>query len=490
MDVGLYGKLPSHGDFLRRRVSEDFVDGWDAWLQQCMAASREALGNRWLDVYLTSPVWCFACAARACGSLPVFGLMVPSVDRVGRYFPLTLVATLPESVNVISAANETRSFFHAAERLVVETLATEDVDFEAFDARVVALRDELATVALPRRLILEPTAAALVDEGAPTGWQIPIGGPGQLNALFEQLLSLRLGTLYDPLTLWWTDGSSAIEPSCLIGSGLPHPDTFAALLDGSWARHQWVSVSARVEPAPGDTLLTTAPLRFRSAAATDVGRVRDINQDAFVERPEVGLWAVADGLGGHRDGEIASRMVCDALADFDPVTSFEATVDAARERIYQVNGHLLRSAMRPHLAERSGSTVVVLLVRGTSCAILWAGDSRVYRWRDGRLERLTRDHSLAESGRRAGLSESHVVTRAVGVQPDLELDLYRDDVRPGDRFLLCSDGLTHTLSDTQIGARMEDEDIRAAVAGLIGATLEAGAPDNVTAVIVEACSAA
>jgi len=78
----------------------------------------------------------------------------------------------------------------------------------------------------------------------------------------------------------------------------------------------------------------------------------------------------------------------------------------------------------------------------------------------------------------------------VGVQPDLELDLYRDDVRPGDRFLLCSDGLTHTLSDTQIGARMEDEDIRAAVAGLIGATLEAGAPDNVTAVIVEACSAA
>ena len=190
----------------------------------------------------------------------VIGLMVPSVDRVGRYFPLTLVAELPESVNVISAASETRSFFHTAERLVVETLATERVDFEAFDARVVALRDELATLALPRRLILEPAAAALVDEGAPTGWQIPIGVPGQLNALFEQLLSLRLATLYDPLTLWWTEGSSAIEPSCLIGSGLPHPDTFAALLDGSWTRHQWVSLPARVEPAPGDTSLR--PRRF------------------------------------------------------------------------------------------------------------------------------------------------------------------------------------------------------------------------------------
>jgi len=143
LDVGLYGKLPSHGDFLRRRVTEDFVEVWDEWLQRCMAASREALGNRWLDVYLTSPAWCFACAARACGSVPVIGLMVPSVDRVGRYFPLTLVARLPESVNVISAANETRSFFHSAERLVVETLATEHVDFEAFDARVVSLPTSL-----------------------------------------------------------------------------------------------------------------------------------------------------------------------------------------------------------------------------------------------------------------------------------------------------------------------------------------------------------
>jgi type VI secretion system protein ImpM len=274
------------------------VDVWDAWLQQCMAASREALGNRWLDIYLTSPAWYFACAAGTCGSLPVIGLMAPSVDRVGRYFPLTLVAELPESVNVISAAAETGAFFDKAERLVVETLAAEHVDFEGFDARVVALGDELSSVALPRRLILDPTAASVVNDGAPTGWQIPIGAPAQLSSLFEQLLSLRLATLYEPLTLWWTEGSSAIEPGCLIGSGLPHPNTFAALLDGAWAQHQWVSLSARVEPPPSETLVTATPLRFRSAAATDVGKVRDSNQDAFLERPEVGLWVVADGLGG------------------------------------------------------------------------------------------------------------------------------------------------------------------------------------------------
>jgi type VI secretion system protein ImpM len=84
MQVGFYGKLPSHGDFLRRRVSDAFVDAWDAWLRECLAASRTALGARWLDVYLTSPAWRFACAAGACGPAPVIGVLAPSVDQAGR----------------------------------------------------------------------------------------------------------------------------------------------------------------------------------------------------------------------------------------------------------------------------------------------------------------------------------------------------------------------------------------------------------------------
>ena len=89
VEIGLFGKLPSHGDFLRRRVSDAYVDAWDAWLRECLAESRAALGERWLDVYLTSPAWRFVCAPGACGPAPVMGLMVPSVDRVGRFFPLT-----------------------------------------------------------------------------------------------------------------------------------------------------------------------------------------------------------------------------------------------------------------------------------------------------------------------------------------------------------------------------------------------------------------
>ena len=488
MDIGFYGKLPSHGDFLRRRVSDGFVGVWDAWLQDCVTASRTALGDKWLDVYLTSPAWRFGCSAGVCGALPHVGLMVPSVDRVGRYFPLTLVAELPPGTSVLSAASQTASFLDAAERLVIDTLAADQVDVETFDDEIMHLAEEFTAAGLTPRIAFDPIAAQLLDDGAKSYWQMPIDSPSQLAPAFEELLAQRLATLYEPLVLWWTSGSSVVVPSCLIAKGLPHPDSFAALLDGSWSERQWRSIPAYVESErPTDTLVNdVAPPRYRSAAATDVGRVRTINQDAFIERAEVGVWAVADGLGGHSDGEIASRMVCDALADLVPDGGLDQTIEDARERVRMVNEQLDRLAARSGTGVRTGSTVVALLARGSRCAILWAGDSRVYRLRGGRLNQLTRDHNLAELEGATG-PDAYAITRAVGGEPTLTLDLHRDCVRAGDRFLLCSDGLTRAVPEGQIRAWLEHEDVRGAVDGLIKATLDAGAPDNVTVLIVEAC---
>jgi type VI secretion system protein ImpM len=486
MQVGFYGKLPSHGDFLRRRVSDAFVDAWDVWLRECLSASRTALGPRWLDVYLTSPAWRFVCAAGACGPAPVIGVAAPSVDQVGRYFPLTLVAELPPEVSLVTAASCGR-FFEAAEQLVIETLATERVDFERFDQGTLALERALSPIAFAPELVLDPGASAIVTD-SPHAWQIPLATASDVTSAFEQLLSLHLEAKYRPLVLFWTEGSGVVEPSCLVLKGLPPPEMYPALLEGAWAAHRWRSVTARVSEdatLPGTLVIDEgAPMFFRSAAATDVGRVRTNNEDGFVERPEAGLWAVADGMGGHSHGEVASRMVCDALTDFPLDGTFEEAIDAARKRVQEVNDHLARAGIGADPANRSGSTVVMLLLRGPRSAVLWAGDSRVYRWRGGALEQLTRDHSLAEIAGTAA-AESSVITRAVGVDVDLTLDVHRDAIRPEDRFLLCSDGLTRVVPESEISNWMRSPDIQTAVDGLMKATLSAGAPDNVTVVIAE-----
>ena len=233
---------------------------------------------------------------------------------------------------------------------------------------------------------------------------------------------------------------------------------------------------------------------YRSASRTHAGRVRSNNQDSFVERSRAGIWAVADGMGGHRDGDVASRMVCAAIEEMAEGATLDTNVDELQRRMSQVNSRLYAAALRPVDPVQSGSTVVAMLVQRTACAILWAGDSRVYRLRHERLVQLTRDHTWAAQmlpefdsfDNELAEEADHAITRAVGGEASLQLEVRLERVQLGDRYLLCSDGLTHELPAAQIAMLLAQGDIEASAQALLEVTLDAGARDNVTVIVVEA----
>ncbi len=236
-------------------------------------------------------------------------------------------------------------------------------------------------------------------------------------------------------------------------------------------------------------------MAFASVSRCHVGRRRRLNEDAVLCRPDLGLWAVADGMGGHACGEVASALVVQLLARCPAGPDLPAKVAAIRRAIDEANARLLamgRSASEPSTI---GTTVVALASDGAAFSCLWAGDSRAYRRRDGMLDQLTRDHSLVQmlvdtgqiaATEAAGHPNANIVTRAVGTHPDPELDSVEGEVQVGDIFLLASDGLTRVVTDGELSVELDHDDLDAAADALIELTLARGAPDNVSLVILRA----
>ncbi|PWV64794.1 PP2C family protein-serine/threonine phosphatase [Plasticicumulans acidivorans] len=235
-----------------------------------------------------------------------------------------------------------------------------------------------------------------------------------------------------------------------------------------------------------------ADLSVESAARTHVGLVRKINEDAILELPAHGLWAVADGMGGHAAGDYASQSVVEALKRILPPEGIVDFARAVQHTLQTVNDQLLEEA-----GKRSrgtiGATVVVLLAADDGLACLWAGDSRLYQLRRGQIGAVSRDHSYVQELLDAGAitpaqAEHHpmgnVVTRAVGAHEQLLLEARPVRVEAGDTLLLCSDGLTKTMSDEEIGALLAAPNIHEAAEALVDLALQRGGPDNISVVIV------
>ncbi len=233
---------------------------------------------------------------------------------------------------------------------------------------------------------------------------------------------------------------------------------------------------------------------YRSAARSHVGTVRLRNEDAVLERPEIGLWAVADGMGGHQRGDYASSCIVTALGEMPPAQSALTLARSVRTCLAEINSHLLATAAE--IGERAviGSTVVVLLIFGGDCRCLWAGDSRFYLLRAGEFRQMSRDQNYGQRLVDSGGIETeaitahplaNVITNAVGASAEFFLEERQDRLEPGDILLLCSDGLTQVVADADIAAILREFPVAAAADLLIERALAAGARDNVSAVVVE-----
>lgn len=234
-------------------------------------------------------------------------------------------------------------------------------------------------------------------------------------------------------------------------------------------------------------------MHCHSSAASHVGLVREVNEDHYLCRDDVGLWAVADGMGGHQAGELASRAITRHLQQVPACSHLAQLVDRARQALEGANSELTGMEGRFGLARVPGSTVAVLLVRGDEGAVAWVGDSRVYRLRNSSAEQLTRDHSHVQELIDEGVISAdetethpmaHVITRAVGIDPNLNIECAQLKVQPGDRFLLCSDGLSRLLPLAEIEQDLASDDLEQSVKTMLDKALERGAPDNVTIVVV------
>ena len=238
-------------------------------------------------------------------------------------------------------------------------------------------------------------------------------------------------------------------------------------------------------------------LRIIHYAATHAGPVRQVNQDAWLCRPDIGLYAVADGAGGHQDGGRAARQTLDRLAAL-PAADAQAILGAVREGAANAHRALCDEAEALGPSAILATTLVVFLVQAHHFACLWAGDSRAYLLRDGTLLRLTSDHSVVQSLIDAGAlaeadaerhPQAHIITRAIGARGTSPLlDKSVGAMLPGDRIMLCSDGVSKTVPPDELAKLLGGPGDTAAA--LITAAMNHGTRDNVTAVTLAISTAA
>ncbi len=216
--AGFYGKLPAHGDFVSRDLPPEFIHAWDQWLQQSISASRGLLGDRWLEIYLTSPIWHFAFPPGLLDEHAWLGLMSPSVDSVGRYFSICIAMPLPASASAVASLYASRAWFDELEKLVLSALE-EQRSAESIEDSLQPLRATAVTCEPGTSSSYVPLQEIAIDDN--------LGSPA---IVLEQVIAQK----YAHYSYWCTRGSPSVTPCIRVVSGMPDTELFTQMMDSSW----------------------------------------------------------------------------------------------------------------------------------------------------------------------------------------------------------------------------------------------------------------
>jgi type VI secretion system ImpM family protein len=538
--LGFFGKIPLTGDFIHRRMNSVFMNRWDEWLKVNILHSQNMLGERWLPIYSQSPMWRFCIAPGVIDDKAYLGIMIPSVDSVGRYFPLTVVQSVEAKAIPFILSTKANQWFQNIEDLLLDLLEGYESVVQVFDTKISALQADWINdlPSIPSGLNTQDNNYSL---------QLEVSDAGSINHSLSSLMLQNLLGSKKGFTFWWNEGSQAYQPNILLSDHLPAQNQFCALLDGSWQEHQWVSLPLAnpgqekvkiTEETPVDaepliqtsiddeditasypaesyqdesyeiealnsladlhvdidieditiTPLATAPLATAPLATaplataplaaapkpvyhkpknfktqpesfgfTDPGNTRKVNEDSLLLKPSAGLWIIADGMGGHSFGSYASQLVVNRIAATDISGSPEQALNKIHIALQDVNTHLVEYAQQ-HEQGVCGSTVVGMLMSNQTCMFFWAGDSRLYLIRDQKISQLSKDHSVEQEKIDKGLIEKddpnfsgkNLITRAVGGDHQLEIEIGYHQPQPGDQLFLCSDGVYNEISEQEI----------------------------------------
>lgn len=453
--AGYFGKVPSKGDFISRRLDRDVRMQLDQWLQPALQSSREMLGDEWMDLYLNAPIWRFYLEGGICGPYPVVGMMIPSVDKAGRYFPFLVAAQIPDFSLSVASIARADGWLHSLEDILLSVLEDEfDIDY--FDHQLAKKAFDL--------------------DNAPAGLN-PLDEPPSQTGAFAPLAAALAGKSL-PQSVWWTSGSDRRKPGMSLYTGWPAATAFASFFKDDTASSAFEDEFARARQS-GQSLHNNGMFseartvgNIAVAGRSHRGTLAEQNTESFVFQLERGFVSIADGTFGLTRNAAISRFLLAAIDSIQLPENIEDALQLLADRLEDAKRALTArlDIAVAGLALQAGSLSLVL--RPERFGLIVQGNVHCLLLRDGTLTELT-DTSLGK--RSSSTLKLQLNPTSVTVTGDLVA---------GDRFFLMTENIAQTVREDSMSALSTTSRVESIVDRLVDDSLINGAEGNLTLIAI------